>query len=298
MRIYGLDFTSAPGRGKPLAISRCWLEQKELVLESLEAFASYDPLIDLLRSPGPWAMGCDFPFSQSARLLQEAPEHIRDLRWPVAWEEYLTAISGLTQAEFKTLMKTCPPDARGVRERKRVAGHAANACSPQHVDFPPVGLMFHQGARLLLECPCEVVPQRPNGDSRKLFEVYPGVFAERFCGDKGYKDGKRDLVLARAAKRERMIGLMLGEGLRETYGFAVKMDDLHVRHMVEDAKGDFLDSLICAVQAAWAWSRHHENYGLPGPDEVDPDVLAFEGWIFDPHCRVNTQRKSLRRPKG
>jgi len=286
MRIYGLDFTSAPGRGKPLAMSRCHLEREALVLEGFEAFASYDPLIERMRSPGSWAMGCDFPFSQSARFLQEAPGHVLGLRWPVAWEEYLAAICALTQSEFKTLMKTCPPDARGVRERKRVAGYAANACSPQHVDFPPVGLMFHQGARLLLNSPCEVVPQRVNGDSRKLFEVYPGVFAERFCGDKGYKEGKRVQAPAQAAKRERMLGLMCGERFQEVYGFSVKMDESHARHMIEDSRGDFLDALICAVQAAWVWNKRHGNYGLPGPDMVDPDVLAFEGWIFDPHCQV------------
>jgi hypothetical protein len=285
MRIYGLDFTSAPGRGKPLAISRCWLEQKELVLEGFEAFACYDPLIELLRSSGPWAMGCDFPFSQSARLLQEASGHVGGHGWPVVWEEYLAAISGFTQSEFKTLMKTCPPDARGVRERKRVTGYMANACSPQHVDFPPVGLMFHQGARLLLKSPCEVVPQRVNGDSRKLFEVYPGVFAERFCGDKGYKEGRRAQALERAAKRESMLGLMCRERFQKVYGFTVKMGERHARRMIDDAKGDFLDALICAIQAAWAWNKRHENYVLPGPDVVDPDVLAFEGWIFDPHCR-------------
>lgn len=286
MRIYGLDFTSAPGRGKPLAISRCRLGSEELVLECFESFTGYDFLGELMRSPGPWAMGCDFPFSQSASLLQEAPGHILGMKWPVAWGKYLAGIAGLSVAEFKTLMKTCPPDARGVRERKRVAGRAANACSPQHVDFPPVGLMFHQGARLLLESPCEVVPQRVNGDSRKLFEVYPGVFAERFCGDKGYKEGKQAQAKERAAKRERMLELMCGERFHEVYGFTVKADVLHGRRMIDDAKGDILDSLICAIQAAWAWNKREENYGLPGPDVVDPDVLAFEGWIFDPHCRV------------
>jgi len=294
MRIYGLDFTSAPGKGKPLALSRCELDAGVLRLEGFEAFESYDALEELLRSPGPWVMGCDFPFSQSARLLREAGGHLSaalspektPMQWPTSWEDYLRGMAALTQDQFKALMKTCPPDERGVRERKRVAGIAANACSPQHVDFPPVGLMFHQGARLLLECPCEVVPQRLSGDTRKLFEVYPGVFAERFCGDKGYKEGKKPQALERAAKRERMLALMGGDRLRETYGFTVSFDESHARQMVADPKGDFLDALICAVQAAWAWSRRGNNYALPGPDVIAPDVLAFEGWIFDPHCRV------------
>jgi hypothetical protein len=284
MRVYGLDFTSAPGKGKPLAVARCFLEGEELALEGFEAFEEYGPLEELLRSPGPWIMGCDFPFSQSARLLQEAPGHVAGMRWPARWDEYLAAIAAMSPQEFKALMKSVPPDARGVREKKRVAGHAANAASPQHVDFPPVGMMFHRGARLLLNCPCDVVPQRLRGDSRKLFEVYPGVFAERFCGHKGYKDGKKEQAAERRARRENMLALLRGRKLRETYGVSVRIGESHARRMIDDPKGDFLDALVCAVQAAWAWSRRGENYAIPDPEVVAPDVLAFEGWIFDPHC--------------
>ena len=36
------------------------------------------------------------------------------------------------------------------------------------------------------------------------------------------------------------------------------------------------DSLLCAVQAAWAYEKRDEGYGVP--PECDPD----EGWILDP----------------
>jgi hypothetical protein len=43
--------------------------------------------------------------------------------------------------------------------------------------------------------------------------------------------------------------------------------------LVGDATGDRLDAALCAMQAAWAWRRRDDNYGLPA--HVDP----LEGWI-------------------
>jgi len=83
-----------------------------------------------------------------------------------------------------------------------------------------------------------------------------------------------------------MLEAMRGARFREVYGFTVSYGEGEARRMREDRKGDLLDSLICAVQAAWAWNRRHVNFGLPGPDLVDADVLAFEGWIMDPHCQA------------
>ena len=40
--------------------------------------------------------------------------------------------------------------------------------------------------------------------------------------------------------------------------------------------GDQLDALLCAVQAAWAYSQADDNFGIP----VYCDSL--EGWIVDP----------------
>ena len=43
--------------------------------------------------------------------------------------------------------------------------------------------------------------------------------------------------------------------------------------MQDDASADTLDAVLCALQAAWAWQRCQQNFGLPlGMD-------ALEGWI-------------------
>jgi hypothetical protein len=45
------------------------------------------------------------------------------------------------------------------------------------------------------------------------------------------------------------------------------------QEMVDDATGDTLDGLLCAVQAASAYLRQDDGWGIPV--NVDPS----EGWI-------------------
>ena len=56
----------------------------------------------------------------------------------------------------------------------------------------------------------------------------------------------------------------------------MEMNDHWRDKFVRDPSADALDSLLCAVQAAWAYVRRDENYGVP--PECDPE----EGWILDP----------------
>ena len=50
---------------------------------------------------------------------------------------------------------------------------------------------------------------------------------------------------------------------------------------VDEPSADALDSLLCAVQAAWAHTRRDEDWGVP--PECDPN----EGWILDPGLLTN-----------
>jgi predicted RNase H-like nuclease len=59
------------------------------------------------------------------------------------------------------------------------------------------------------------------------------------------------------------------------------MDRSREREPVRDPAADALDSLLCAVQAAWAYTKSDENYGVP------PDRNPDEGWILDPKLLVN-----------
>jgi len=69
------------------------------------------------------------------------------------------------------------------------------------------------------------------------------------------------------------------------FGFTVEMKDEDARACVEDSTGDKLDSVLCAVQAAWAWTKRGDGYGIP----ANCDLL--EGWIVDPFTATASDEK-------
>jgi hypothetical protein len=58
-----------------------------------------------------------------------------------------------------------------------------------------------------------------------------------------------------------------------TYGFIVRMDEAWREELARDPMADALDSVLCAVQATWAYTKRDEGWGFPG--ECDR-----EGWIL------------------
>ncbi|MFQ5717212.1 MAG: PAS domain-containing sensor histidine kinase, partial [Nitrospinales bacterium] len=59
-----------------------------------------------------------------------------------------------------------------------------------------------------------------------------------------------------------------------------------------DRQGDMLDAALCAVQAAWSYSKGKPNYGIP--DILHP-ILQAEGWIVDPALIRNGGASDLNR---
>jgi predicted RNase H-like nuclease len=53
------------------------------------------------------------------------------------------------------------------------------------------------------------------------------------------------------------------------------------KNLAHDPTGDHLDALLCAIQAAWAWTMRDHAYGAPR------DADAIEGWIADPSLTNN-----------
>jgi hypothetical protein len=98
VRIYGLDFTSAPSRKKPLIALGCTLEGQSLYVEDSEEmrdFARFEQSLDI---PGSWVCGMDFPFGQPSSLLSA-------LGWPEGWEGYVGEIARLSKVEFEDAMR-------------------------------------------------------------------------------------------------------------------------------------------------------------------------------------------------
>ena len=270
MRIYGLDFTSAPSRRKPLIVLGCTLEGDSLRIEGSETLTDFGGFEDFLQRRGPWVCGMDFPFGQPRSLVAA-------LGWSGSWEGYVGEVGKLPKEEFEDKiradMATRPA---GSKWRYRLADRRSGSSSAMMLFRVPVGKMFYQGAPRLLTSGVRVEPCRRNRDARVAVEAYPAVVARRFLGRAAYKrDGVPDTPERRSARETLLRGLE-SPVLREVYGFTVEMNARWREEFVRDPSADALDSLLCAVQAAWACARREENYGIP--PECDPD----EGWILDP----------------
>ena len=270
MRIYGLDFTSVPGRRKPLIVLDCALDGVSLRVEGSQTLTDFGGFEDFLQRQGPWVCGMDFPFGQPRSLVAA-------LGWPRSWEGYVGEVARLSKDDFEGAIRADmalrPP---GSKWCYRLADRRSGSSSAMMLFRVPVGKMFYQGAPRLLASSVRVEPCRRNADSRVAVEAYPAVVARRFLGRAAYKrDGVPDTPERRSARETLLAGLE-SAALREVYGFTVEMDGSWREQFARDPSADALDSLLCAVQAAWAYERRDEDYGVP------PACDPAEGWILDP----------------
>jgi hypothetical protein len=270
VRIYGLDFTSAPGRRKPLIVLGCTLEGASLRVENSEMLTDFGGFEDFLQRRGPWVCGMDFPFGQPRSLIAA-------LGWPKSWEGYIREVGALPHGEFEEKIRAdMAKRPSGSKWRYRLADRRSGSSSAMMLFRVPVGKMFYQGAPRLLASGIRVEPCRRNGDERVAVEAYPAVVARRFLGRTAYKRDAAPDTQERRSARETLLRGLESTVLSEVYGFAVEMDPRWRDEFVRDPSADALDSLLCAVQAAWAYGKRDERYGVP--PECDPD----EGWILDP----------------
>jgi hypothetical protein len=272
VRIYGLDFTSAPGRRKPLIALGCTLESNVLRVEDSQGMTDFSSFEGFLQRPGPWVCGMDFPFGQPRSLVSA-------LGWPADWETYVGEVARLGKEGFESAIRAdMARRPAGSKYRYRLADRRSGSSSAMMLFRVPVGKMFYRGAPRLLASGVSVQPCRPNQNARVTVEAYPAVVARRFLGRASYKNDERTKqTAAHRDARESLVAGLESETLREAYGFTVAIEESWRKDLVQEPVGDALDSLLCAVQAAWAYTKRDENYGIP--PECDPN----EGWILDPY---------------
>lgn len=270
MRIYGLDFTSAPTARKPITCARCSLQATTLLVEACLNLPSLVAFEAFLRSDGPWLAALDFPFGLPRKLID-------NLGWPSSWEDYMRIIAAMSKQEFESIIdryrSTRPA---GDKLHLRATDVLAGARSPMMLHRVPVGKMFYQGATRLLASPVSVLPCRPTGDSRMVVEGYPALVARRLIGKRAYKSDERGKQSEeqREARREMIDKLRSGQ-LREAYALTVELPGDIEQSLIEDAMGDRMDAVLCAAQAGWAYLERERGYGLPFTCDKD------EGWIVD-----------------
>ena len=275
MKIFGIDFTSAPGRKKPLTVAEGELKQGNLVIQKIHALASFDEFEDFLKQKGPWIAGIDFPFGLPGSFLST-------LGLSHDWPSYTRKLTRRSRTEFEKKIKAFKSKhASPYKEPLRFTDVLASAQSPLKLVNAPVAKMFYEGSKRILKSGASILPCHPKKGNRIILEAYPALVARRFA--ESYKSEAKDTSQKKSA-RKKIISGILSSYLKTEFGFLVKIEDELKYTMQNDYKGDSLDAVLCSLQTAWAWRQGKPNYGIPAGNK---SLTQSEGWIVDPSLRLN-----------
>ena len=261
----GVDFSSAPRRGKPIvwAWGR-WQRPGLLRLERFEADASLAAFEQSLRQPGPWVAAFDMPFGLPREL-------VATLGWPSDWAGSVAHYAGLTRAEIvETFSAFCDARPVGGKFAHRACGGPAGSSTSMKWVNPPVAFMLHAGVPALRAAGLEIPGLQAGDSARVALEGYPGLVARALIGRRSYKsDTRAQQTTERLIARKDLVDALEQGRWR---GLRLKLTHAQRDELVADAQGDKLDAALCLLLAAWADTQ--PDYGMPA--EFD----RLEGWIL------------------
>lgn len=262
--VFGIDFTSAPRRAKPICVAEGHRQGAVVRLARVGTLDSLDAFSAWLAQPGPWVGGFDLPFG----LPRELVEH---LGWPTDYAALMAHYAALGRDEIRARFAAfCDARPVGAKFAHRACdGPAGSSTSMKWVN-PPVAWMMHAGVPRLIAAGVHL-PGHLDGDrDRVALEAYPGLLARELIGRRSYKsDSRAGQTPERLIARKDLVdGLEQG---RTRLGLRLKLSHAQRDELVADASGDRLDAVLALLQAAWA--AQQPRYGWP--EGVDP----LEGWI-------------------
>ncbi|GAB5387959.1 MAG: hypothetical protein Alpg2KO_09270 [Alphaproteobacteria bacterium] len=270
MRIYGVDVTSTPSRSKPMAICHAELQGHDLRIQQVQAGDSFE-LLERMLTDKCYVAAMDFPFGLPRVFLGWAG-------WPMDWSGMVQRLGQLSRADWRELVagfRAVQPV--GHKHPKRKADAVTGSASPVNVIRPPVGLMLHAVAPRLLASGAHVPPVCNGDPHRVVVEGYPALVAEALIKTRRYKEPRAHDAKQVQQNRRRFIASLTGSALKQQYGLSLHLPEDLRPALLADDKGDLLDSVLCAVQAAWASRFGPPDYGMPA-HIADP----VEGCIADP----------------
>lgn len=212
-----------------------------------------------------WVAGFDFPFGLPRRFVEAQG-------WPADWSGMVRGCVRGGKDRFAERAMRAFRGARCALDKHRKTDLVTGSHSPLKTRAnPPVGLMFYEGAWRILSSGVHVPALRETVSSRIALEAFPGYLVSRL-GERYYKNDKPASRSANAAARKRIVQhLLRADAASVPVPLVLGAASLQARLM--DPSGDWLDAVLCAMQAAWGWQRRADNFGLP--ETLD----ACEGWI-------------------
>lgn len=267
--LLGCDFSSRPRRAKPIVFALGSRFHNDIVLSKLEQIESLDAFGRWLRRPGPWVGAFDFPFGLPRELVAW-------LGWPAQWEACMQRYAELSREQIRERFAAfCAARPVGAKFAHRKTDGPAGSSPLMKWVNPPVALMLHAGVPHLRAAGVQLPGLQGGDPARVALEGYPGLLAREIVGRRSYKSDSvakqtTDRLLARQALIEAL------EAGRTRLGLRLQLDKAQREALIEDARGDRLDAVLCLLQAGWAELQHAQGallYGLP------PDMDPLEGWI-------------------
>lgn len=262
--IFGVDFTSTPRASKSITVAVGALRGGVFHLDRIESLTSLAAFGDLLHRPGPWIGGFDCPFGLPR-------EFINAQGWRGSWATVTRKVAALTRDELRERCKAyCDARPAGQKFAHRATDLPAGSSPSMKWVNPPVVIMLHAAAPALLTAGVHLPAHAVQGDpARVALEAYPGYLARLITRDSYKSDTTAKQTPARRAARLRIFAGITGRD--SPTGLAADVPPAWRSVILDDASGDHLDALLCALQAASA--SRQPGYGMPA--DIDP----LEGWI-------------------
>ena len=276
--LLGCDFSSAPSRKKPIVLALGCCVGDRVVLSQLVYLPTLSAFALWLQRPQRWLGAFDLPFGLPRGLVET-------LGWPTDWHACVTHYCGLTRHQIRAAFAAfCAARPAGQKFAHRATDGLAGSSPSMKWVNPPVAFMLHAGVPLLLDAGVALPGLHPgsadNRDAsgqalRVVLEGYPGLLAREVLGRRSYKsdDAARQTADRLIARKDLITALEQGQ---TRLGLRLKVSHAQRDALVDDARGDALDAVLCLLQAAWAQCRFADGdvrYGLP--ESMDP----LEGWI-------------------
>jgi hypothetical protein len=239
-KLWGLDYTSAPTRRKPLCCMSGELGKASgalLKVQSLQRWEQVAQFEAALNQSGPWLAVLDLPFGLPRELVDR-------LELGADWASMAQRVSAWTRAQWVDQLRAfCAPRPAGQKFAHRACDRPAGSSPSMKWVNPPVALMLHSALPALLASGVHLPGLRSGDPQRVAIEGYPGLLARSVLGRRSYKSDDR---AKQDASRREARGDLMQALLSPARSLGFKLDiseDLRAQCM-DDPCGDAMDALL------------------------------------------------------